>query len=266
MSTRQRRRNAVAAAVLLLLLGLTVSGCEEEQPAEEARPTATERSPLTHSDVPPSGVEAQLNVRYPMGTRHSPCLGIFYTDPEPALRLFGCSTIPSFCTVCLLKFQPNQDVELHVLGPEGPVFEKVPVHPDSNGAAEWATLISPLWASGEYRVHAVQAGSLRASATFTIQEPTAPRILVLPQDGPPGQTFVVVMAGFQPDQRVPLHLYRNDAQKGWVYLTSLPPAQMDERGQNILYSVSTQPGDPEGDYLVLTVPESVGGNTFHVGN
>jgi hypothetical protein len=166
----------------------------------------------------------------------------------------------------LSGFEPNQVVELYVHGPEGPVLEKVRVHLDDFGDGEWETLIDTFWASGEFEVYVVREPSLLGYAKFTIQEPPAPRIVVIPQDGPPGQVFRIIMAGFQPGERVPVHLYRQTGQDQWEYLTSLPFAQMDARGQNPLHRVPTQPGDPEGDYMVATVPESVGYNTFHIGN
>lgn len=277
MFTWPRSRRASVAATLLLAFVLTVSGCgggqsrSQATPTSQARPiveqpapTATEVSPLTRRDVPPSGVAAQLSHSALSASAPSPCRGVFNTDPGPTVNLFGCSTVPSRCTVCFLDFDPNQDIMFHLFGPEGELFQSR-VSPDDGGDAEQVVwLTGAAYREGaQYQVDAVQSGTVRARATFSVQE--APTIRLTRSQVRPGVPVEVILTGFQPGQRVPLHLYRRDLRR-WVYLTSLPPAQMDERGENPHYTVNTQPGDPEGTYLLVTEPSSVGDAEFRVRN
>jgi hypothetical protein len=278
MFTWQRRRNTDVAA-LLLLLALFLSACEDETPTVRPTPTieqpvqaAPERSPLTRRDVPPSGVDAQLALGRLPAEAGSLCDKISYTEPWAAVRLFGCSVIASRCTICFLQFEPNQVIELDIYGPQGPVFEKIPVQPDDYGNAQWVTVIDPLfYQSGEYTIHTAQAKTLLATATFTVYDPGAPTVVVTPRRAPPGRQFKIILAGFQPGELVPLHLYHDEPGEGYVYLTSLPPVQMDERGQG-WHVVETLPGDPAGEYVVLTSysdlsdPISLRDASFDLGN
>jgi hypothetical protein len=282
MFTWQGSRSAVVALVVLSLFALSLSGCGGEEPRSQATPTvrarpvveqplptATEPSALSRRDVPPSGVAAQLSYRAAQAASDA-CLETFtdetYNASVPSVKLSGCSRVPSRCTVCFLNFDPNQDIMFHLFGPEGELFQSR-VQPDAGGDAGREWRIDPRYHEvGEYQVYAVQAGAVRGWAKFTVQQATAPTILLPRSQVRPGLPLEVILAAFQPGQRVALHLYRHDLQRGWVYLTSLPPAQMDDRGQNLDYTVNIQSGDPAGDYQLVTEPTSAGIARFRVGN
>ena len=85
-------------------------------------------------------------------------------------------------------------------------------------------------------------------------------MLSLTRAGPPGTAFQVAMAGFQPGQLVPVHLYFRvdgagvcDTTYCWPYAAALDPALIDARGE-ALYTLPTKANDPEGSYALDTEP------------
>jgi hypothetical protein len=244
--------------VVLLLSMLFLSDCEEETPTAQViteskkQPvqSAPESSPMKRRDVPPSGVDAQLDTMRVASSVVS-CNETIYKEPTLTLRY--CREIVSECTICFYGFDPNQVIELDIYGPEGPVEEKKQVTPNISGTANWSRVIDPIFFEiGEYVVHASQANTLLATEIFTIQEPATPKILVNPKYRSPGQSFRILMAGFQPGEQVPLHVYHDDTGIGRVYFSTLTPAQIDERGRNLMYVFDTHPNNPLGWYYVVT--------------
>jgi hypothetical protein len=98
-------------------------------------------------------------------------------------------------------------------------------------------------------------GALRATNSFTVQRPSAPRSLVRPEVGRPGSIFRVALAGFQPHQTVVLHLYRHLSAGSFVYATLLDQVTLNEQGEAI-YELRTAADDPESRYAVETEPPS----------
>ena len=77
-----------------------------------------------------------------------------------------------------------------------------------------------------------------------------------PSVGPPGTIFSVGLAGFAQNQSVQVDVYRyarRDPGGGAVYefYSSLSAVRTNSRGDAIV-RISTQPGDPDSDYCLLT--------------
>jgi hypothetical protein len=238
-------------------IGIVALPTTRPQPGDatsQALPSAVNalstESPLKRRDVPPEGVAAQLSyfrggggVCVPERRNDQPRIVMYNVQQEIATR----------SPICFMGLAYDQDIDARVMLPDGTMRQKRIAGELCCHSWDWESLPGdPL---GEYIISARQ-GRIQVTGTFTIIAATAPRILVLPPYAPAGTTFRIALAGFPPQQRVPLHLYRVGGETCqeppcWSYASALPPAQMDEHGETI-YSLSTQPDDPRGGYLVDT--------------
>jgi hypothetical protein len=154
---------------------------------------------------------------------------------------------------CFPSRRGDQPIDVEVRLPDG-VIRRFQVAA-MELAGQWFSLPGdPL---GTTTVAASQGGS-RVTASFEVRAASLPRILVRPQSGRAGTEFQVLLAGFTPGSRVPVHIYRGDrCLEGqtpcWHYVTSLPPAQADRAGQAD-YRIVAERSDPPGVYRVITVP------------
>lgn len=229
------------------------------RPTHTPVPTPTKESPLKRHDAPPEGVAAQVSLWLPWLSNF--CVASPDGEPQPRVDAgYNSVEIATESPICFLGFAPNQDIEAQVTLPDGNV-RRNQIPADDSGIGEWSWTSLPGDSIGVYEVTATQ-GTCVATDTFTVSEPTGLRILVLPQSGPPGTTFQIALAGFQPGQRVSLRLYREEDLQ-YRYTTTLTQVEMDERGQTI-YALNTLPDDPEGNYLVVTEPSVAGLGMFCV--
>jgi hypothetical protein len=103
---------------------------------------------------------------------------------------------------------------------------------------------------GRYELRATQ-GSNRLTAVVMVRTDYQPEIRTQePAEGPPGTTYRFAVAGLPPNQRVPMHLYRDIyIQTAW-YVTELPPVQTNGRGEAV-YNLRSAADDPPGFYYVV---------------
>lgn len=150
--------------------------------------------------------------------------------------------------ICFGGFWPDQPVFIEITYPDGTV-ETGKVMPQ-DGVTWNAMPGEPL---GEYVLIAQQDGR-RAEARFSVVPPTGHNILVMPESASPGTTFSVAIAGYAPNTSVSLSLYKKAPWEA-DYITTLGEAITDDRGEAII-QVRTLESDPEGEYVVDTVPSA----------
>lgn len=220
-------------------------------------------SPLRRRDAPPEGVAAQLRV-YTGGAGHAP------PGPtgEPRVEFFPYNGIQEIATDFLIEFGGfplDQALDVQVVQPDGRVRQQQIDLDGDDAFWYWESLPGDPY--GEYLVTATQE-ELQATGVFTISAASTPRLYpLLPHGaGRPGTAFQFALAGFQPGQSVPLHLYywiddcSDTSHRGsdycWRYATRLPAVQVDSRGE-AFYTLVTQPDDPEGKYALETEPPAI---------
>ena len=116
---------------------------------------------------------------------------------------------------------------------------------------------------GTYTLTASQTGAQAVTETVTVTEPQQQRVLVYPRRGDPGTTFDVYLGGFPRNQPAVLRVYRCDNQPrggnplacqdsdNRVYVTSLPPIQVDGSGRAKV-SLRSLPSDPKTEFALLS--------------
>jgi hypothetical protein len=163
-------------------------------------------------------------------------------DPEP-------KEIASRFTICFEGFQANQDISVVVRKPDT-TATGLRVHVNSLGIADldWPVLPrDPVGMYGVFAAREIAGDQVAVTGTFTVIEASGPRLLITPQTGQPGTSFIIALAGFQPGQRVQLRVYRGGGDR-WIYMTSLG-AQMDGRGM-VMLAFRTEGDDRPGSYGV----------------
>jgi hypothetical protein len=220
-------------------------------------------SPLKRSDAPPAGLAPRLPraSESPIPRPEDwPCLG----EPLRPGRHAELGTMELLVAVriCLDGFEPNREAQIRYVArarPNSATVPRVQVGGDGSGADDfWPT---PGDALGEYSVTATQ-GPNTATGSFAVRAASEPRVSH-PRALVPGDEIAVTLAGFQPRQRVELHLYRRadgdrcpDAAPCWSYAASWPSTLVNERGEREDLRLPTEPDDPEGEYLLVTAPSA----------
>lgn len=237
-----------------------------ETPTETAAPVPTEPaealavgSLLTPRGSVPLGVEAEIALP---GTGGVPgCIRMPRPELPPRIDVprspihTGQRTWLCFSEGVL----PDVPVDVQIDWPDGQV-ERYTLAPDAPIGLTWIAL--PGEPLGDYRVSFVQ-GERSASASFTVQAPASPTLLIEPESAPLGSTFSIVLAGFPPDYAVSIHVYewRTDCagfQGGECnrYVTTLPPILTDDKGEAV-FALPTTPDDPPGSYRLELIDGSV---------
>lgn len=199
-----------------------------------------------------------------------PSVGIMAQGARP-----GCEAeIAGTIRLTFGGFASGQPICLDLRRPDGRSAE-VSVPPSEEGQHAWDWTPWPGDPTGPYTVVAKQ-GATEASGTILVRSPAQPRLSVVPRSGPPGASFKIALAGYEPGALVPLRVYRcigahpsvlnaeGDYQgemTSYVYLASLRPVRVDERGE-AAYELSTAPHDPEGQYVIETGPPAQKGGAF----
>ncbi len=175
----------------------------------------------------------------------TPCPRPSLTASPEVFTLDQPKEIATRFAICFRGFAPNQNVSAQVTRPDL-VLETNEITTTERGGAGLFYESMPGDPLGVYAVSAIQ-GALQVTTTFTITTTTQPRILVTPPSGPPGTTFQVVLAGFQPVELVPLHLFFNTNYDPPEPLQQ-PIAQVDYQGTGVFF-LETQ-GRAPGLYII----------------
>ena len=250
-------RSGIAAKGSRVLAALVLLGFSSVPPGTVLLATVTaqpqgpgESSPFKEQATPPQGVLEEILALFPTFGLLG-CLGA-NADSPPRVVAEEPNEIPTEVSIEFCRFAPNQDIAVQVRRPDGTVWRER-VRTDDQGTGHWNWTSVPGDPLGTYTVTATQ-GTRQAVGTFTVRAAAQPRVLVLPNAAPPGGTFRIALAGFQPRQNVLLRLYRlNRESVRYRYATTLGSVQMDERGQAI-YTLRSQTDDPLTEYLVVTDP------------
>jgi len=158
--------------------------------------------------------------------------------------------------ICFLGFDPTQEIDASIQASDGTVVasDQVPIF-QLSGAGTWRLTVypeDPIVPNETYTVTGSQGAVAVATLPLVVTSPERRIAVKPPSSGPPGTTFSVALAGFDPGESVPLYLYScrgAGAIQTCTFLRGLPQAQMDENGQG-LFSIPTLPDDPVGGYAV----------------
>jgi hypothetical protein len=179
-------------------------------------------------------------------------MGLDQSRPAAVVEFDELHIAMSF-TICFPGFKPHQPVQAEVRLPDGSSRRmKVQDYSIDEGVPNWYWHSLPGDPVGVYEVSASQA-SLRGTGSFTVARASIPYLNVAPRnDGPPGTTFSLAMAGFTPNAEETLYLYHqsyDDNDSVYRYLTSLT-LRMDGNGE-LLYFIPTSSDDRHGAYCFV---------------
>jgi hypothetical protein len=168
---------------------------------------------------------------------------------------------------CFNRFSVTQtSVTITVVSPDG--RSRTQAVQTDGGSAAWLVTPLPGDPRGNYSFTAIQSGEPSVTGQFVVIASTTPRVVAMVEglsleEGPPGTTFRVGVAGFTGS--VSLYLYSLDDLAGWVFQTILPPVQVAHNGEAIvelrsrkddaalIYGVSSYPLSHCGDHLCLAM-------------
>ncbi len=258
------------AAMLPLVLVLIASGCGGKgsggTPTPSVSPSGSaSTSPSTDgTDVTPSATGTGESSRpdvlslpttafilqlcgssldpTPLPTPH-----IILPDPAEMLQSFR---------ICFFGFDPTQEIDASIQASDGTVVasDQVPIF-QLSGVGTWRLFVypeDPIVPNVTYTVNGSQGAVAAAPVSLVVTSPERRIAMKPPASGPPGSTFSVALAGFDPGESVPLYLYKctgAGAIQTCTFVRDLPQAQMDENGQG-LFSIETLADDPPGGYAV----------------
>lgn len=224
----------------------------------------TSKSPLKKNDIPPSGV-APLLQAFSGGAGAAPC----YKTPDGSLKpvivpfdelIENTIRVNSMYLLCFHEFAPSEPLEVQLVSPNGQKHrEQIKI--DDGGNGEWSWLVLPGSPIGKYTITGTQ-GTRQASSTFIVSLASEPSIRILTdKSGKPGTIFKIAMAGFIPNEKIILYLYREVdlhtcgtfATNCYKYLTILSVDKANERGE-LIYELVTQVDDPLGTYYISDHP------------
>ena len=211
---------------------VTTGGDESSRPDVLSLPTTAFTLQLCGSSLDPT----------PLPTSH-----IILPDPAEMLRSFR---------ICFFGFDPTQVIDASIQASDGTVVasDQVPIS-QLSGAGTWRLFVypeDPIVPNVTYTVNGSQGAVAAAPVSLVVTSPERRIAMKPPSSGPPGTTFSLALAGFDPGESVPLFLYKcmgAGAIQTCTFLRDLPQVQMDENGQG-LFSVPTLPDDPAGGYAV----------------
>ncbi len=208
----------------------------------------SEQSLLQRRDAPPSGIRSQFEF-FQEGNGF--CRGL-PSGPPRALVEVNPVEIGQFFAICFPDFVKHRPVNAEVTLPNGDVRRSLVTDIDTDGVAYWAWSALPGDPLGAYGVSATQ-DAVRGTGTFTVNRASRPGILVPPPHlGPPGTTFRLAIFGFEPNEMVPVYVYRTGTNGGgglYDFVTTLS-VPVDAEGQAI-YELRTRADDPRGTYCFL---------------
>jgi hypothetical protein len=258
------------AALLPLVVLLTVSACGGKGENRSGGNVTPSVSPSASGSVSPSsdGTDgtptgddgSEENSRpdvlsLPTATfSHLLCGGD--SDPTPHITLPDPVEMLLSFRICFIGFDPTQEIDGSIQASDGTVVasDEVPII-QLSGTGTWRLTVypeDPIVPNETYTVTGTQGAATVATLPLVVSS-SERRIAVKPPfSGPAGSTFSVALAGFDPQESVPLYLYSCQgagAIQTCTFVRDLPLVQMDENGQG-LFSVPTSPEDPPGGYAV----------------
>jgi hypothetical protein len=199
-------------------------------------------------ETPPGGVADFLEA-IPGGGIEGPC--VVNPPEEPPGLAMHTTILPA--TLCGLGFAPDEPVELLLRAPGGREWT-AETSADDGGAFEWDLRQLPRRLQGEYFAQASQ-GEISVDGTFDVifESLTA---AVVPRRFAPGRSTELVIAGGDPGQRVPVHLYRERKGEadGWDFIADLGPVRLNDNGQARI-ELDSRRRDEQGTYMVLVEPD-----------
>jgi hypothetical protein len=211
---------------------VTTGGEESSRPDVLSLPTTAFTLQLCGSSLDPT----------PLPTPH-----IILPDPVEMLQSFR---------ICFFGFDPTQEIDASIQASDGTVVasDQVPIF-QLSGVGTWRLFVypeDPIVPNVTYTVNGSQGAVAAAPVPLVVTSPERRIAMKPPSSGPPGTTFSLALAGFEPGESVPLYLYSctgAGAIQTCTFLRDLPQAQMDENGQG-LFSIETLADDPAGGYAV----------------
>jgi hypothetical protein len=223
---------------------------EEEEPSSPGDNNTGgqgEPSAFARRETAPGGVSEFLEA-VPGGGIEGPCI---VNPPEelPGLAMHT-TVIPT--SLCGQGFIAGEEVALLLRGPGGREWT-AQITTDNDGAFEWGFERLPGRLQGEYFAQAIQ-GEARVDRTFDVRLDSL-SAAVVPRYFPPGGATELVIAGGQPAQSVPVHLYRERSTGGgWDFIADLGPLALNDNGQ-VRVELSSHRRDERGTFMVVVEPD-----------
>ena len=199
-------------------------------------------------ETPPGGV-AEFLEAIPGGGIEGPCI-VNPPQDEPGIAMHEV-VLPT--SLCGLGFIPGREVALLLRGPGGREWT-AQITTDEYGAFEWEVEELASRLQGEYFARATQSETAPVERTFDVQLDSLVAAVV-PRYFPRGGTTELVIAGGQPRQRVPVHLYRERSpDEGFDFVANLGPIVLNDNGQKRV-ELRSRRGDERGKYMVVVDPD-----------
>ena len=220
---------------------------EPRSPGDNATDAPREPSVFARRDTAPGGVSEFLEA-VPGGGIEGPCI---VNPPEelPGLAMHT-TVIPT--SLCGQGFVAGEEIALLLRAPGGRE-STAQITTDNDGAFEWEFERLPGRLQGEYFAQAIQ-GEAPVDRTFEVRLDSL-SAAVVPRYFPPGEATELVIAGGQPAQRVPVHLYRERSTGGgWDFIADLGRLELDGNGQ-VRLELSSRRRDERGTFMVVVEPD-----------
>lgn len=156
--------------------------------------------------------------------------------------------------ICGSGWDGNSFIQLVVTDPDGAEVMEEFTATDSDGLLSSIWVPSPLDRPGRYGVTA-SSPNHRADTKVDVVPATFKQIRVFgTTSAPPGATFQIGAAGFEPEQDLTLHLYRYDENEQfgrvWRYFGTLDPVLTDDLGA-VTFELPTVQDDMPGRYCLI---------------
>jgi len=207
-------------------------------------PVDSSASLLKRRDPLPEGAAEQLS--FGGGAAGGNC-SVFGAISEATIEITQISQgLPGHVLICFKGFEPEQDIQAQVTLPDG-TSRQNRLRTDTAGTALWEWFALPGDLLGDYAVRGIQGGR-EAVGSFSVGAAASPKVVVIPDSGPPGTIFQIALGGFQPGTRGALPLYRDEPHYA-RYITEMP-FEIDQRGEARL-TLATDADDLPGSYSLL---------------
>lgn len=222
---------------------------EEEPRSPDDNGTGGQREPsvFARRETAPGGVSEFLEA-VPGGGIEGPCI---VNPPEelPGLAMHT-TVIPT--SLCGQGFIAGEEIALLLRAPGGRE-SPAQITTDDEGAFEWEFERLPGRLQGEYFAQATQ-GEAQVDRTFDVRLDSL-TAAVVPRYFPPGGATELVIAGGQPAQSVPVHLYRERSTGGgWDFIADLGPLALDDNGR-VRVELSSRRRDEPATFMVVVEPD-----------
>jgi hypothetical protein len=218
-------------------------------PSPDAGGGQREPTVFARRETPPGGVADFLGA-IPGGGIEGPCIVNPPEEGQPGVAMHT-TILPT--SLCGLGFAPGEPIELLLRAPGGREWT-AETSADDGGGFEWELRQLPRRLQGEYFAQASQ-GEISVDGTFDVRFESL-TAAVVPRRFAPGRATELVIAGGEPRQRVPVHLYRERKGEadGWDFIADLGPVRLNDNGQ-VRIELDSRRRDEQGTYMVLVEPD-----------